>query len=185
VRDRRRATKNKLKLNDFFRRETDVADKTDVLLQLFAEERAQARQSEDQRATLTNIILIVVGASLAFVSQRGLDQPALIVSIPIIAIGIFGALTNGKYFERWLRHWRRAYAYEAQLFELHPEIQAKRGRYSSCGQSNKKDAYESEVDARFPRLSRMKLWRMWINFHWGVALLGIVLTLAILATIVK
>ena len=47
-----------------------MADKTDVLLQLYAEERAQARQSETQRATLTNIVIVIVGASLAFISDQ-------------------------------------------------------------------------------------------------------------------
>jgi len=60
-----------------------MADKTDVVLQLFAEERAQVRQSETQRATLTNIVIIVVGESLAFISDRKLRTDALPLRVPL------------------------------------------------------------------------------------------------------
>ena len=51
-----------------------MADESDVLLQLYAEERTQARQMEDQRAALTNIIILVVGAGLALVTSRGIGS---------------------------------------------------------------------------------------------------------------
>jgi hypothetical protein len=53
---------------------------------------------EDQRATLTNIVILVVGAGLAFVTNEGLGLVTLAVSIPMVGIGPYGAVTTAKYF---------------------------------------------------------------------------------------
>jgi hypothetical protein len=156
-----------------------MADKTDILVTLFIEERAQARQSEDQRATLTNIIIIVVGAGLAFITTRGIGQSTLAVSVPMIVIGLYGAVATAKYFERWFRHWNRAYAYRNQLFDLFPEIRAKLSTYELEPTQGRKYHYEREIDKRFPRLSTLKVYRLWIGFHCAVAVGGALLTLLI------
>ncbi len=161
-----------------------MADKADVLLALFSEERSQARQSEDQRATLSNIILVIVGAGLAFVTDRGLGASALAVSVPMALIGVYGAIATGKYFERWYRHWMRSYAYQAQLFQLYPDIDARLSQYSHEQTRHRKDVYESEAEERFPRLSRLRLYRMWIALHCAIAGGGLVLTLLILPHVV-
>jgi hypothetical protein len=107
-----------------------MADEVEVLLHLFEEEREQARQSENQRATLSNIVILVVGAGLAFVTNRGFGKSTLAISIPMIVLGLYGALATAKFFERWYRHWRRAYAYREQLFERFPDIDSKLREYN-------------------------------------------------------
>jgi hypothetical protein len=52
-----------------------LADRVEVLLQLHSEERLEARQVEDQRATLTNIIIVALGAGLALVADQALAGP--------------------------------------------------------------------------------------------------------------
>lgn len=151
-----------------------------VLLALYNEERTQARHTESQRATLTNIILIVVGAGLAFVSDQELHKSSLVITIPIIAIGTYGAVATAKYFERWLRHWRRAYGYQSQLFELYPDIAEGMSNYSFKHTAAVKDTYEAEVDRRFPRLSGVRLYRLWVGFHAGIVVIGVVLTAMVL-----
>jgi hypothetical protein len=108
-----------------------MADKADILTTLYTEERVQARQAEDQRATLTNIIIIVVGAGLAFITNNDIGRLTLAVSIPMTIIGLYGAVSTAKYFERWFRHWNHAYAYQAQLFDLHPILMRSWGPMSS------------------------------------------------------
>ena len=159
-----------------------MADRADVLLHLYSEERAEARQSEDQRATLTNLILVVVAAGLAFVTSRqGDNEAALIVSLAILALGIYGAVATAKYFERWLRHWRRSYAFQVQLFELYPEIDASLASFHYAPLRLRTDPYEQEIERRFPRLSKVKLYRLWIAFHCAVAIAGAIMAAIFLA----
>lgn len=157
-----------------------TADNSDILLALFEEERSQARHSENQRATLTNIILIVVGAGLAFIAADGIGRSDLVLSIPMMLVGAYGAVSTGKYFERWYRHWHRAAGYRSQLLELYPEIELKLSRYSYSTAARKTDRYEEEATNRFPWLSKLKLYRLWVGFHLGVLLLGVALTIVVL-----
>ena len=46
-----------------------MADPTDILLEYWKDQRTQARNAESQRATLTNIVLLIVVATLGFVGQ--------------------------------------------------------------------------------------------------------------------
>jgi hypothetical protein len=152
-----------------------MADPTDVLLHLYQEERTQARHTEEQRATLTNIVLIVVAAALAYVTSRTDDVAALIVSVGVMLLGLYGAVATGKYFERWMRHWRRAYAYQTQLLDLYSSIDSALATFSYKPLADRTDPYEMEVEERFPHLSSLKLYRLWISFHCAVALAGAVM----------
>jgi lysylphosphatidylglycerol synthetase-like protein (DUF2156 family) len=147
------------------------------------EEREQARQSENQRATLTNIILVIVGAGLAFVADTGVSASTLAFSLPMIAIGAYGAVTTMKYFERWLRHWTRARGYRDQLLELYPEIGEKLHVYRDP-RDRTPDAYEKELDRRYPRLRRTQLYVLWTVFHVAVALAGVVLSIVSLVNVI-
>jgi hypothetical protein len=157
-----------------------MADETDVLLQLYAEERAQARQSETQRATLTNIVIIVAGASIAFISDQKLGNDALTLSIGIFVLGVFGAIANAKYFERWYRHWARAYAYRARLLALYPVIDEGLRQYSNKRTYKRTDKYEAEADERFWFSRRVKLYLLWVGLNCLIALGGVLLTVIIL-----
>jgi hypothetical protein len=126
----------------------------------------------------------VVAAGLGFVTSREDDnKAALVVSLAILALGTYGAVATGKYFERWLRHWRRADAYQAQLFELYPEIDEHLRAYSATALQKRTDPYEKEIEERFPRLSRVKLYRLWITFHCAIALAGAIMTLVFVVLI--
>lgn len=69
-----------------------MADSSDVLLQHWNEQTEQSRQCEDQRATLTNMILLVGSAALGFIAQRGLDRYMLLVTVPLVVVGLLGAV---------------------------------------------------------------------------------------------
>lgn len=159
-----------------------MADEVDVLLHLFEEEREQARQSENQRATLSNIIILVVGAGLAFVTNRGFGKSTLAISIPMVVLGLYGALATAKFFERWYRHWRRAYAYREQLFEKFPDIDSKLRDYDDRATKDRGYKFEEAAEKRFPRLSRVKVNRLWVGLHVAIAVGGTVLSVVILVT---
>jgi hypothetical protein len=154
-------------------------ERVNILLQLYSEERLQARQSEDQRATLTNIIIVALAAGLAIVADQQFDMAWLAVAISLILLGSFGAIATRKYFERWLRHWNRAYAYREQLFSLFPSIPTELALFTGRSVYGRNDRYESELDARFKFMKAVKLHILWVSFHIIVALVGIGLLLVL------
>jgi hypothetical protein len=153
-----------------------MADSSDVLIALYEEERAQARQSENQRTALTNLTLIIVGAGLAFIAADGIAPSDLVLSVPMIFVGAYGAVSSAKYFERWYRHWHRAAGYRSQLLELNPGIELKLREYSHSSAGHETYRYEVEATERFPRLSKVTTDRLWVAFHAGVILLGVALS---------
>ena len=140
----------------------------------------QARQSEDQRATVTNIIIVALAAGLALVADEGLGTAWLGVAISMIMLGCFGAVATRKCFERWFRHWTRAYAYREQLFDLYPEIRDNLATFSRQTLANRTDQYESELEARFRYTRSIKLHQIWVTFHVLVATVGLVLLVVVL-----
>jgi hypothetical protein len=157
-----------------------MADESDVLLQLYNEERTQARQMEDQRATLTNIVILVVGAGLAFVTNRGLELATLTVSIPMIGIGLYGVITTAKYFERWFRHWKRADGDRAHLFDMFPDIDSNLSERAGDLTRGSRGVFKGAMDRRFPTLSRLQIYRLWTGLFWAVAAAGAIITVMVL-----
>ena len=102
------------------------------------------------------------------------------LSIGILILGVFGAIANAKYFERWYRHWARAYGYRAQLLALYPDIDELLSEYSNKPTYARTDAYEAEADKRFWFSRRVKLYRLWVGLNWIMALGGVLLTVIIL-----
>jgi len=153
-----------------------VADEKDVLLQLYSEERAQARQSEDQRATLTNLILLMSGGGLAFIAALPLRKSSLAISIDLIVLGVYGAITTRKYFERWLRHWHRSYALQSQLFLHYPSIP---DRLLTFTHERREDAYEKAIKKRFPYTSQLRVYNLWTGFHILLAIAGVIVSVII------
>lgn len=148
-----------------------MADKTDVLLEYWKDQRTQARHAESQRATLTNIILFITVATLGFVAQRGLRTTSLSLTIPLIAIGLFGAATSAKYYERYNLHIAQAIKFS----ELLAGIDAIYDHESTLM------LVRAEHADRNGRISRIRLNKLWIAIHLLVALTGCALTVAVLA----
>ncbi len=63
------------------RGESDMADTSDIMFKMIEEQRFQARQSEDQRATLTNYVVVIAAAILGFPVNRGLVKEMWPVAI--------------------------------------------------------------------------------------------------------
>jgi hypothetical protein len=146
-----------------------MTDDTDVLLQLYQEDWAQARQSEEQRATLTNIILIIASAALGIVAQNNLTSEMLSLTIPLILLGLYGMVASEKLYERHQFHVERARAYRKRIAELHPNLQFDEAKAKAKVLHQKK----------FPVLHKVRLHYIWTTLHFAIAVLGVVLTIAI------
>jgi hypothetical protein len=147
-----------------------MADETDILLNFCEEEWIQARQSEDQRAIITNIVLVIASASLGLLSQKGLVTELLPVTIFLIILGVYGALTSQKYYERHQFHIERARGWRKRLEELHPKSQINKVREEANAKHSKK----------FKRLEKIHLHTLWLFLHMTIALMGIALSIIII-----
>ena len=79
----------------------------EALWKFYDEHAAQARQHENQRERMTNIILIVAGALIGFLSaSSSATIYSFISSLALIPLGLFGWAFSSKHYER--NHYHRA-----------------------------------------------------------------------------
>jgi uncharacterized membrane protein YeaQ/YmgE (transglycosylase-associated protein family) len=146
---------------------SDVSGDTDVLLKLHEEQWGFLRQNEDQRAQITNMVLLIASALVGFIAQKGLNREMLPLTILLIALGLYGAVASEKLYERFGFFRARAEAIERKLDRLHP-----------APEIFKIWKEAAEINAReFPRLHRLRLHHLWLALHLGIAITGVTLTL--------
>lgn len=148
-----------------------MADTSDVLLKTIEEQWSQARQSEDQRATMTNYIIAISTAILGFIVNRGLVRDVLPLTILLVLLGVFGAIVSAKLYERFNLHVHRIGKYIRRLEELHPDAQVRQLQNTA----------DEEHKSEFPRLVKLRLHWLWLALHSSIALLGVVTTVIALA----
>lgn len=147
-----------------------MADDSDVLLKMYEDQWVQARQAEDQRATFTNIIIVIVSLVLGFIAQqKNLGQELLPLTILLIILGIYGAITTAKLYERFQFHVGRARAWRKRIDELHQEARL----------IELKDAADARHREKY-RLNKLRLYILWTTLHIIIALAGVILTVMII-----
>ncbi|WP_406007630.1 hypothetical protein OG440_16820 [Streptomyces sp. NBC_00637] len=148
-----------------------MADESDVLLELLKGQREEARQMENQRAALTNIVIVVTAATLGFLTQQGgLSASSLGLTLPLCALGTFGALASAKYGERWAVHSGLAKRLRLELGARHPGL-----RLHVLIADN-----QAEHRTKFPRMLKLKIWVLWVVLHAAIGAGGLLLSLWIL-----
>jgi type IV secretory pathway TrbF-like protein len=147
-----------------------MADQSDTVLAYWSEHREQLRQSEDQRAFLTNYVLIIASALTGFTVQQHLSPDTLPIALLITIVGVYGAVTVAKYHERAEYHLTQARALTQTLTAL--------GALPS--DETLLDEYRQRHYAKYPRLHRIRLHTLWTALHATLALLGLTLTIVIL-----
>ncbi len=140
-----------------------MSDATTVLLNMIDKQWSQAQQSENQRATMTNIIILVAGTLQGFIVQRGFDKLSLVLAGVLILLGIFGALSSAKYYERFRLGMLRVGKMIDRLEELHKDAR--------IWELEKKADVEHKK--RFPRLTKLRLNRLWLTLHISISILGV------------
>ena len=149
-----------------------MADGIDVILQLWKEQREADRQTENQRATLTNIIIIVVAAGLGFIARTGLRSSMLVVTIPMMVLGLYGAFACLKFHERCAFHVGRARGLRKKIAEQFPDLAIEAALRASS----------REQRGRFPRLRKIRLYMVWITLHGAIAAAGAALSVWIIVS---
>jgi hypothetical protein len=133
----------------------------------WSEHRAQLRQSESQRAVLTNYVLAVAAALSGLVVQQRFRLQTLPLSVLVVLIGLYGALAAAKYHERANYHLSQARALTQALVQSGelPDNDALLNQF-------RRDHYQE-----YPRLHRIRLHWLWTGLHLGVAAYGLVLVI--------
>jgi hypothetical protein len=136
-----------------------------VVLAYWSEHREQLRQSESQRAVLTNYVLAITAAISGLVVQQHFRLQTLPLSILVVVIGLYGALAAAKYNERANYRLGHARALTQVLVESGdlPDNDVILDRFRS-------DHYQE-----YPKLSRIRLHWLWPGLLLGVAAYGLVL----------
>ncbi len=89
----------------------------DAVLAYWSEHREQLRQSESQRAVLTNYVLAIAAAISGLVVQQHFRLQTLPLSVLVVLIGLYGALAAAKYHERANYHLGQARALTQALVQ--------------------------------------------------------------------
>lgn len=137
----------------------------DAVLAYWNENRAQFRQSESQRAVLTNYVLAIAAAISGLVVQQHFRILTLPLSIMVVLIGLYGALASAKYHERANYHLDQARALTKVLVQS--------GALPDSGPILSQ--YRAEHYQKYPWLYRVRLHWLWTGLHLGVAAYGVVL----------
>lgn len=142
-------------------------DRFELTWRLYQEHCIWERHHEAQRASATNLLLAISAAVLGVITYDGaLRIGDLPLTLFLILLGAFGALFVAKQYERFAMQQCRAGRYRTMLDELVPEAAVLKLR-------NEADA---ENEAKYPRLSKIRLHRFWTALHLLVAGFGIILT---------
>ena len=147
-----------------------MADTSDVLLKLNEQKWAEVKQSEDQRAVLTNVILLIASAIVGVFTQKGLDRNGLPLSILLIYLGIYGIIVARKYRERIHYALSIIKLYRDRLNELHPDAEIEERRLKA------KELH----DKLHPLIIKINPNNLWIILFASIALTGTILTFIIL-----
>lgn len=148
-----------------------MPDDTELLIEFCKQSWADAKQSEDQRATLTNIILTVASAVIALIVQKGLTKDTIPLSIFLIVLGIYGGIASEKLYERHQMHIERGRAYRDEICELRPNAPIQTARNQA----------DIKHKSKFPKLSKIRLHYLWLTLHVLITLTGLILCVMIIA----
>ncbi|CAL9582094.1 hypothetical protein SUDANB106_05067 [Streptomyces sp. enrichment culture] len=130
------------------------------------EHREQLRQCETQRSTLTNLLLIVTAALSGLIVQQKFALSVIPLCLFVAMAGVYGAVAVAKYYERASYHLSQARALTRDLTDQ-----------GVLGSDERLVRARAAHYRAFPRLHRIRLYRLWIGLHLTIALYGLSLLL--------
>ena len=136
----------------------------DLLLSMYNEQVAQARQHENLRAAATNLTFVAGSVLVSLLFKDG--QPVVsseAAAATLIGIGLFGALFSLKHYERNRFHVAIARRYRKKLEELIPAADISKLR--QCGRHDN--------ETKYPVLSKLSLNWLWTSSSLAFVVVGI------------
>ncbi|HAL44673.1 MAG: hypothetical protein A2Y12_00305 [Planctomycetes bacterium GWF2_42_9] len=136
-----------------------MADDIDVLLKFCDEQWTQCRQLETQRALVTNFVITVAAASLAFMGTKGFVPSSLPLGAILVFLGLYGAITSEKLYERWQFTRNRSRYWRKRIDELMPNTRLLE--------------LQNQADKEYSHhLQHIRLHWLWVSLHLTVSLVG-------------
>jgi hypothetical protein len=137
-----------------------MADDVDVLLKLCEEQWTQCRHLETQRSMVTNFVITISAAILAFIAHKGFVPASLPLGGFMFFLGLYGAVASGKIYERWQFTGNRALYWCKRINELRPD-------------SNSLQLQEIADKGYYHILQRVRLHWLWAALHLSISIVGL------------
>lgn len=147
-----------------------MSDTTQILIQMMEQQLSQAKQSEDQRSSITNFIILIAAAIQGVLTQTGFTSKSLPLTITLIVVGIFGVIATAKLYERFRYHYEVMRQIRKKLEELHPDTTIR-----ACLDA----AWQVHTKKHTVLPSRIRLHIVWSTLHVLIATLGVIYTVII------
>lgn len=90
----------------------------DVLLAMYDNETKRALHAEDQRSSISAILISLATALFGVIGGFWQEGPVVILAIALTGLGIFGFFISTKLFERSMLHFRLSDAYREEIEEI-------------------------------------------------------------------
>ena len=142
----------------------------EVLLHFCEDQYNWCRHTENQRSTMTNLIIMITAALLALIGYLGFEISSLLISVFLIILGISGVIMTLKYHERFRLHLELAGQWANRIDELCPN--AKLNLLAKQGFQKHEKSYA--------KLTNLQLHWFWVFIHILISLLGLASTVIII-----
>ena len=137
-------------------------NEVDVLWGMYQEHCVHGRHHEEQRSTVTNIIISVAAAVVTLLSIAGLVAATWPLAALLLILGLFGALFSLKQYERFRFHMKCAAVHKDALEVLVPKARLKELRKKG----------EEAHGKNYALVQHVHLFIFWIVLNLGIATLG-------------
>ncbi len=143
-------------------------DRTErFLLRVLDENWLHARLSEEKRATLANLALLITFITQVVLAFTEFNRRVIPLTVFLIALGIYALVVSKKLYERAQFHTRRARKLRAYLDQTFPEAEVETLQASA----------ETEHAKYYVFWMNVRLNTIWLGLHVLIVVVGITETL--------
>lgn len=141
---------------------------SEILLKFIEREEALVKHYENQRATVTNFVLVATSLTIGFITQKGVILASLPASLLLTILGVYGTVTVTKLYERTQFASGFIKQYIDQINKLYPNLAL----------SETQEKIRSKHKAKFPMTSKLHMHQLWSTLHIIIGFSGLCLTIA-------
>lgn len=144
---------------------------TELLMMIAQEHWEEMRHAENQRATITNLLIAIAALGTGFVTITGLSAYTLFFGALLMLLGIYGSVMTAKLYERHQFDQKRLDYWYKRLDELNPEAQFLALRELADSEHHQKFVGILPKPLRF--VTKIHTHQLWLSLHVGIALIGL------------
>lgn len=144
---------------------------SELLMMIVKEHWEEMRHAEDQRATITNLLIAIVALGSGFVTIVGLSAYTLFLGALLVVLGVYGCIMTAKLYERHQFDQKRVDYWYKQLDRLNPEAQ-----FLALKELADREHYQ-EFAGILPKplrfVTKIHTHQLWLSLHASIALIGL------------